>query len=233
MTEETANSVSTEDASEEVIVLSPSDYVARLTENIWLNILPENVHDIFLPQDINKELNDGEVVQMVLYQAWYRNFSVFVLFNYPLPILLALFASTLAIAIFEVDIGLFEDQIWNLIVPIVLFLIWGIYAVYENFRYLQWRLVLTNNRLIFATPQRDAWYLSDNIEMNGKPKIIDTNWTDSQALRLLQMVTSSRDLAISLAGLQFVQGTAKVKDALVMPDVNLAKVEELKRMILS
>ena len=222
----------TETTVDNIQYMSKADYTAHITEQFWLRLLPENVHDIFLPQNINKELHDGEVVQVVLYQAWYRNFSAFVLHNYPLVVILVVFLATLLIAIFNVDIGLFPDRIWNLFIPFGLFLFWLVYAGYENFRYLQWRLVLTNSRLIFATPQRDAWYLSDNIEMNGKPRVIDTNWTDNQFLRLLQMLTSSRDVAISLQGLQFVSGTAKVKDALVMPDVNLARVEELKRMIL-
>ncbi len=212
---------------------SRADHTAYLTEQLWLRLLPTNVHDIFLPQDINQELNDGEEVQIVLYQAWYRNLSAFILHNYPWAVILVVVAASMGIAIFDIDIGLFRERIWNMFIPFMLLGIWLIFAIYENFRYLQWRLVLTNSRLIFAVPQRDAWYLSDNIEMNGKPKVIDTNWTDNSFLRLMQMVTSSRDVSISLAGLQFVPGTAKVKDAIVMPDVNLAKVEELKRLVLS
>ena len=55
-----------ETTAEEVQYISRADYTAHVTEQLWLRILPENVHDIFLPQNINKELNTGEEVQIVL-----------------------------------------------------------------------------------------------------------------------------------------------------------------------
>jgi hypothetical protein len=80
-------------------------------------------------------------------------------------------------------------------------------------------------------PQPDAWYLVDSIELNSQPKVIDSNWSDNPARRFMQAATGSRDLYISLLGLQFVEGTAKVKDAIVIPDVTEADIKKLKLAI--
>ncbi len=212
---------------------SRAEKTADILAAFWQRLFPKRLHDIILPQNVQDQLNPDEQILLVIYQAWYRNFSAFILFNYyPVVIIGALFLSA-AFGFWQLDLGLFPSPAWNMLLPFALLLFWLVYALYENFNYLKWRLVVTNNRIIFATPQRDAWYLADNIELNGKPKVVDANWSDRQFLRLMQMVTGSRDVFISLQGLQFVQGTAKVRDALVMPDVELHKVEALKRIIFS
>lgn len=206
---------------------------AEAQARLWSRLLPQRLHDIILPGDISEQLSPGEVVLMTIYQAWYRNFSALLFYNYYQVIVIAALLLTSAIAYFQLDLGIFPSALWNLALPWALLLIWLAYAIFENLQYLKWRLVLTNNRLIFATPQRDARYLSDTIQLNGKPRVVDANWSDRDVGRVLQMITGSRDVFISLLGLQFVEGTAKVKDALVMPDVEIAKIERLKRIVFS
>lgn len=212
---------------------SMAEMTAEVQSRFWSRVFPPRIHDILLPPDISDQLNPGEEVLLVIYQAWYKNFSAYVLYNYyPIVVILSLLVTS-GIAYFRLDTGFFPSWLWNLMIPWLLLLVWCGWAIYENFNYLKWRLVITNNRLVFATPQKDAKYLSDTIQLNGKPKVVDANWSDSDFIRLLQMVTASRDVFISLQGLQFVQGTAKVKDALVMPDVELKKIERLKSIIFS
>lgn len=210
---------------------SRGQHTAETLAALWARLLPKQIHDIILPTPITQQLNPGEEILLVVYQAWYRNAGMFLLYNFATVILLLCFFLSAAIGYWRFDFGLFENPSWWMLAPFVLLVLWGIYAVYENLNYLKWRLVVTNNRLIFATPQRDAWYLADSIELNGKPRVIDSNWSDNNLLRFMQMLTGSRDVFISLQGLQFVQGTARVQDALVLPDVENAKIEKLKRII--
>lgn len=201
-------------------------------ERIWDRILPESLHSAFLPKKLTDiQLSHNESIRIVIYQSWYRNFSSYLFSNYGFNILLLTVLLALLIGFFGLDTGLFTQPLLNVFIPVLLFLIWFIYAVFENFRYLKWRLVVTNRRLIFSTPQPNNWMLSDNIEFNGQPRVIDDNWSPDRVVRNLQIFTGSRDLSISPVGLQFQGG--QVKDGLVMPDVDLENIEELKQFVLN
>lgn len=212
-------------------VPSIAETTALAQSRFWARLFPPRLHDIVLPHGVDDQLNPNEEILLIVYQAWYKNFSAILFFNYYQFIVIGGLLLTSLIAYFQLDLGFFPNWLWNLALPWVLILGWLAYAVFENLQYLKWRLVITNSRIIFATPQRDAWYLSDTIQLNGKPKVVDANWSDKDIGRLMQMVTGSRDVFISLLGLQFVEGTAKVKDALVMPDVEMEKIERLKRIV--
>jgi hypothetical protein len=49
--------------------------------------------------------------------------------------------------------------------------------------------------------------------------------------RIFQAFTGARDVYLSLAGYQFVEGTARVRDALVMPDIMPEDVHQLKKLV--
>ena len=104
-------------------------------------------------------------------------------------------------------------------------------AIREYIEYNQWRLIKTNKRLIIIMPQHNSWPLVDNIELGVMPSIIDTNWSANYVWRIFQFLTGARDVNISLTGLQFIAGTAQVKDALIIPDVTPEDVFELKRLV--
>ena len=89
----------------------------------------------------------------------------------------------------------------------------------------------TNARLIISIPQHDSFPLVDNIELKGLPTVLDTNWSKSAVWRIFQFFTGARDLYISLSAYKFVEGTARVGDALVIPDVMPRDVFELKRLV--
>lgn len=200
-------------------------------ESVWHRVLPTSLHNAFLPRRINDiQLSQNENIKLVVYQSWYRNFSAYIFANYGLNIILVAILGAMLIGFFGLDTGLFSLPLWNMVIPIVFVLTWLAYAIFENFRYLKWRLIITNRRLIFSSPQRNNWMLSDNIEVKGQPRVIDDNWSDDRMVRNLQIFTRSRDLSISPVGLQFEGG--QVKDGLVMPDVDLDHIEEFKQLIL-
>ncbi|MBK7897570.1 MAG: hypothetical protein IPJ90_22355 [Anaerolineaceae bacterium] len=73
----------------------------------------------------------------------------------------------------------------------------------------------------------------DNIELKGLPQVVDTNWSRNPIWRVFQFFTGARDLYLSLAAYRFVEGTARVGDALIIPDVMPDQVFALKRLIFS
>lgn len=201
----------------------------RARQSWFARFLPEHIQRIFLPDDTYRQLMDGEELQIEIHLAWYRNFAAELLFTYPFIIFLITIVSSLLAAMIAVRIS------FNLVVaasiPWGLLIAFSLYAIYQRFTYLQWRLVKTTKRIIITMPQPGTWYLVDTIEMNNLPSVLDENWADSGLRRTFQALTGSRDLYISLVGLQFDQGTAKVKDALVMPDVTHTDAEKLKRLV--
>ncbi|MBK9054552.1 MAG: hypothetical protein IPL78_27675 [Chloroflexi bacterium] len=115
--------------------------------------------------------------------------------------------------------------------PIVLFILLGIYAITERLEFMQYRLVKTNARLVISLPQTGAWPFVDNIELKGLPTVLDTNWSRNPIWRIFQVFTGARDLYISMSGYQFVEGSAKVKDSLRIPDVMAEDAFQLKRLV--
>lgn len=205
-----------------------SQRTAEFFEDLWQRIVPVRWHDVVLPETVESILYDGESVKLVVYQAWYRNASAFLFYNYGLIVLLFTILLSLIIGILDFDLGIFIDRTANMLIPPLIALVWLVYGIYENFQYLKTRLIVTDRRIVFAQPQQDNWFLTDNIELIGKPKVIDANWSNQQSRRVLQIFTGARDLAISLQGLQFSKG--KVVDALVIQDVELEQIRELKKI---
>ena len=201
----------------------------RPVGSLWGRFLPPHIQHIFIPLDPHEQLLPGETMQLEIHLAWYRNIVAVIIYGYTPALLIATAALSFIGWITARFTGL--DNVLAAQIPFYLLIVLAGYGVYERFQYLQWRLIKTNNRIIISKPQSDAWYLVDNIDMNSMPKIVDANWAPPGVRRLLQMATGARDLYISLSGLQFEQGSARVKDAIVIPDITEQDARRLKELV--
>lgn len=199
-------------------------YWHRLPQNFrW------NIEDTFQPEDLEARLLPNEEPQLEIRMAWYRDIVggiVFHYFNYVLGVTLLLASGILLYSLFN---PLFSP--YYTFAPFVLLIILIVYAGIERIEYRQWRLLKTNARLIISIPQPGSLFLVDNIELKGLPQVVDTNWSRNPVWRVFQFVTGARDLYLSLAAYRFVEGTARVGDALIIPDVLPDDVFALKRLI--
>lgn len=199
-------------------------YWRRLPQNFrW------NIEDTFRPEALEERMLPYEEPQLEIRLAWYRDIMgkiVFEHFNYVLGTTLLLVVGLLLYAIIS---GAFLWY-WAL-APFVGLIALVIYAAMEHIIYRQWRLLKTNARLIISIPQPGSLFLVDNIELKGLPQVVDTNWSRNPVWRVFQFFTGARDLYLSLAAYRFVEGTARVGDALIIPDVMPDQVYALKRII--
>jgi hypothetical protein len=186
---------------------------------IELSILPEDAKRDFLP---------GEVEQLEIRMAWYRDLIGHFVFHYfgLLFLIAVLLATILWVLSYFIN---FTAAV--VIIPFLLFFVLVVYAIYERIEYLQWRLVKTNARLIISIPLHNQFPLIDTIELKNLPAVIDTNLSPNPWWRLFQITTGARDLYLSLAGYQFTPGSAKVRDALVMPDVMPEDIYKFRKLI--
>jgi len=203
----------------------------RIAQQIWRR-LPErarlNLNDTFQPEDVYARLIPGEEKQLEIRLAWYRDIlGHLVLHHFRTMLLITILASLLLIILSF----LLAIQLIYAILPFGILILILILGGLERFDYLQYRLLKTNARLIISIPQHGAWPLVDNIELKGAPSILDTNWSPNPMWRIFQFITGARDLYISMSGLQFVEGRAKVRDALIIPDIMPEDVFELKKLV--
>ena len=202
-----------------------------LLYRLWQQ-LPErmrlNFNDTFQPQAIRARLIPGEEEQLEIRLAWYRDIIGHIVFFHFRTLLLI----TIVITLIVVALSFIAP--FDLIyagIPFGVLLAILIYGSLERFDYLQYRLLKTNARLIISIPQHGSWPLADNIELKGAPAILDTNWSPNPMWRIFQFFTGARDLYVSMSGLQFVEGKARVRDALVIPDIMPEDVFELKKLV--
>ena len=199
-------------------------YWRRLPQNFrW------NIEDTFQPEALEERLLPNEEPQLEIRLAWYRDIAGEIMlerFNYVLAITLLLVVGLL---IYGVVSAAF---VWYwAFAPFAVLLGLLIYAAMERIIYRQWRLLKTNARLIISIPQPGSFFLVDNIELKGLPQVVDTNWSRNPVWRVFQFFTGARDLYLGLAAYRFVEGTARVGDALIIPDVMPDQVFALKRLI--
>ena len=199
----------------------------RLPENFrW------NIEDTFLPEDIAERLLPGEEPQLEIRMAGYRDILGHIVFSY----FVWLMAVTLVISI-GTAVSLIRDGFalrtasFYALFPFGLLILLVFIAIQERIEYRQWRLLKTNARFIISIPQPGSRILVDNIELKGMPSVIDTNWSRNPVWRVFQFFTGARDLYISLAAYRFVEGTARVGDALIIPDVMPKDVFELRKLV--
>jgi hypothetical protein len=189
-----------------------------------------NIEDTFQPEDIAERLLPGEEPELEVRLAWYRDIIGHIVFGFFIPLVIITLALTAVLVVWSVYFGPFA--LWWALVPSLAFLALLFVAIQERIHYRQWRLLKTNARLIISVPQHGANLpIVDNIELKGLPSVVDTNWSPSLFWRTFQFFTGARDLSISLQGYRFVEGTARVADSLIMPDVMPDDVFELKRLI--
>jgi len=199
----------------------------------WWNRLPEhirlNLENNFLPKNPADKLLPGEVVQLTIGLAWYRDIAGRIIFRYLGTILLLTgVASGVLWLLSRRDAGI--NPGWVALPPILLLLLAG-YGAYKHIEHLQWRLVKTNARVVVSIPVYNNWPLVDNIELKGLPTVIDTNWSKNPLWRIFQTLTGARDLYISLIPVQFEERSATVRGALVIPDVMPEDVWKLKQEV--
>ena len=187
-----------------------------------------NLEDSFQPEDMTERLLPGEVVQLEIHIAQYRDIVGWLVFDHFRLIFGIMIISTALTLIY----GLLSDfSLYYGFVPSVLLILFSIIGIKERVEHQQWRLVKTNARLIISIPQHNAFPLVDNIELKGMPSVMDTNWSKNPLWRVFQFATGARDVYLSLAAYRFVEGTAKVGDALVLPDIMPKDILELRKLI--
>ena len=162
--------------------------------------------------------------QLEIHLAWYRDLLANLVYGY---IFWWLGAATILTVILLIS----PISPLYAFAPAGILLLMIIEAGREFLEYHQWRLIKTNKRLIISLPQDGAWPLVDNIEMGDLPKVIDSNWSHNPVWRLFQFFTGARDVYISLTAFKFEEGTARVRDALIIPDVMPDDVFALKQLV--
>lgn len=199
---------------------------------IWKKTFPDtfrwNLEDSFQPQDIEERLLPGEDPILEIHLAWYRDIFGHVVFERFHWLLLITVAASLVLLILAL-----QDQfpLWSTGIPWLILLGMALWAIKDRIEYNQWRLVRTNYRFIISIPVHGSFPLVDNIELKGMPNVIDTNWSKNPVWRVFQFFTGARDVYISLAAYKFIEGTAKVGDALIFPDVMPKDVFALKKIV--
>lgn len=188
-----------------------------------------NLEDTVMPENMVDRLLPGEEVQIEMHLAPYRDLLSKIMFGWFWTVFLLFTLATVATYFYMSFMG--HPNILYAFIPSVIYVGLMILALYEYIEYHQWRLVKTNARLIISMPQHGSWPLIDNIEMKAIPKVIDTNWSRNPIWRIFQFFTGSRDVYISLTAFKFVEGTARVSDAIVLPDIMPEDVFELKRLV--
>lgn len=196
-------------------------------KRLW-SLVPENLRDTFMPEEIHLRQIPGEETQIEIRLAWYRDIFGHIVFQH----FSLLSGITILIMIVIAVLATWQGFPYSYVaIPPLLLLAFAIFGAVERFDYYQWRLLKTNARLVISIPQQGAWPLVDNIELKGAPAILDTNWSPNPMWRIFQFFTGARDLYISMSGLQFVEGRAKVRDALIIPDIMPEDVFELKKLV--
>ncbi len=198
----------------------PTGLISGIGDYFW-NKIPHKYRQNVWPEI---QLLPGEIVEVEVPLAWYRDITGNLVFGYFYWFVALILAVTAVLFYYEMSL-------FMMTIPLMMMGMLIFEAVREYIEYNQWRMVKTNKRLIITMPQRNSWPLVDNIELGTMPRIIDTNWSNNLIWRTFQFFTGARDVYISLTGLQFVEGSAKVKDALIIPDIDSKDVYELKRLI--
>lgn len=199
--------------------------------DLWLRLpeeLRRNIENNFLPENPMERPIPGEEVQLEIRPAWYRDIFGHFFFHY----FWQLFAATVVLSLLVGVIAYLNGfTLFTMLLPMALLFMFGLYSLQERLEFMQYRLVKTNARLVISLPQPGAWPFVDNIELKGLPTVLDTNWSPKPIWRFFQTLTGARDLYISMSGYQFIEGSARVRDALRIPDVMSDDAFQLKRLV--
>lgn len=203
--------------------------------NQWKRLPEEfrwNIEDTFLPEDIAERLLPREEPQLEIRLAGYRDIIGHIVLGFFVWVLGITVAAAGSTAVYFLRNGSTLSQaLLYALIPFGVLIVLILVAIKERVEYNQWRLLKTNARFIISIPQPGATFLVDNIELKGMPNVIDTNWSRNPFWRIFQFFTGARDLYISLAAYKFIEGTARVGDALIIPDVMPKDVYELRKLV--
>jgi hypothetical protein len=196
----------------------------------WLDFSAsiQNLQDSFRPEDLVEHLLPGEEPLLEIQLAWYRDILGRVIIDHFAWYLLLTGIITFITAVVTSS----QNYHWGIaIIPLGISFTFFLMALHQRIIYLQYRVLRTNVRFIISIPQPNGFPLVDNIELKGLPQVVDQNWSRNPAWRFFQFFTGARDVYLSLAAYRFVEGTARVGDALVIPDVMPDDVFDLKRLV--
>ena len=187
-----------------------------------------HIEDSFQPEDISERLLPGEVPVLQIGLAWYRAFPANLIFRYLNALIVLTIAGTAVLLL----VAYFRDISYLYATFPLIFLLSIVFGSARQYIvYNQWRVLKTNKRLIISLPQPKGFPLIDNIELKGMPSVIDTNWSRNPGWRIFQFFTGARDMYISMVAYKFNEDTARVGDALIIPDVTLRDVLEFKKVV--
>lgn len=189
-----------------------------------------HIEDSFQPEDIAERLlpNEEPVLQIGL--AWYRAFPANIIFrHFGVFIILTIVCTVILLVLAFLGVLGFIFAIF----PILILIATVAASAQQYITYSQWRVLRTNKRLIISLPQPQGFPLVDNIELKGVPTVVDTNWSRNPVWRFFQFFTGARDMYISMVAYKFNESTARVGDALIIPDVTLRDVLEFKKVVFS
>lgn len=187
-----------------------------------------NVQDSLRPEVLVHHLLPGEEMMLEVHIAWYRDILGRLMLDRFGWFLLVTAVCTLFTAVF----ARLNTYHWSIILlPIAIAVMLLGLAIYERILYQQYRLLKTNARFIISIPQPGAFPFIDTVELKGLPQVLDPNWSKNWVWRTFQFFTGARDIHISLVAYQFVDGSAKVGAALIIPDMMPDDVFELKRIV--
>ncbi|MCP4423553.1 MAG: hypothetical protein GY803_03580 [Chloroflexi bacterium] len=187
-----------------------------------------NLEDTFQPEDVSERLLPGEEVKLEVHLAWYRDILGLIVFDHFKWLFGIVMGTTAVLLLFSFINGY---STYFSLAPFVLLIITVVLSIRHRIEHQQWRLVRTNARFIISIPQHNAFPLVDNIELKGMPNVMDTNWSHNPAWRVFQFFTGARDVYLSLAAYKFIEGTARVGDALIIPDVMPDDILALRKII--
>lgn len=197
-------------------------------------MLPTNfrwhIEDSFQPENIAERLLPDEEPILQIGLAWYRAFPANIIFRYFGVFIILTILLTVILLLF----ALFRSfSFLFALLPLLFFIAVVAASTQQYVIYNQWRVLKTNKRLIISLPQPHGFPLVDNIELKGVPTVIDTNWSRNPMWRIFQFFTGSRDMYISMVAYRFEEETARVANALIIPDVTLRDVLEFKKVVFS
>lgn len=193
-----------------------------------LSTFVENVRGNFLPEKTEEKLLPNEQMEFEITLAWYRNIISALFFR---RFWLWFIITIVAFGIVWVLTILLDFDSRYIFVPLGIFIFFAFYSLYEHLEYRQWRLIKTNARIIVYIPEPNNWPLVDSIELKGTPAVLDSNWSESGFWRIFQYFTGARDVYMSMVPIQFEQGKAVVKGALVFPDMMPDQIRLLKERV--
>lgn len=205
-------------------------FVSQLIKQ-WKKLPPAfrwNLEDTFQPEDIAERLLPGEEVKLEIHLAGYRDIIGQIVFDH-FRLLFGIVMGVTAVVLLFAFISGYSP--YYSLTPFAILIITVVMGIRHRIEHQQWRLVRTNARFIISIPQPNAFPLVDNIELKGMPTVMDTNWSRNPVWRVFQFLTGARDVYLSLAAYKFIEGTARVGDALILPDIMPDDILALRKII--